>query len=47
VIGTCGSAGCIDASSVAAIFSIVMGLWATGFAMGKAVAWARAISAAA
>ena len=47
MIGTCGAAGCIDAAAVAAIFAMVMGMWAIGFGVGKAVAWTRALRSAA
>jgi len=36
----------IDAQAVAQIFAALMGCWAMGFGVGKAVAWTRAISSA-
>lgn len=33
----------IDQASVVYIVTVLMGCWATGFGMGKAVAWTRAI----
>jgi hypothetical protein len=37
----------IDAVAVAKIFAALMGCWALGFGMGKAVAYVRAIANAA
>lgn len=33
----------IDEASVVHIVAVLMGCWALGFGMGKAVAWTRAI----
>lgn len=34
----------IDAAAVAKIVATLMGCWASGFGVGKAVAWVRALS---
>lgn len=34
----------IDAASIAKVFTVLMGLWAMGFGIGKAVAWIRKIA---
>jgi hypothetical protein len=47
VIGDCGVAACITAEASAAIFAAVMGCWALGFGVGKAVAWTRKIASVA
>lgn len=49
MIGDCGinSVNCISEAAVVAIFAVLMGLWALGFGLGKAVAWTRALRSAA
>lgn len=37
----------IDASAIGAIFAALMGCWALGFSVGKAVAWTRKIQSVA
>jgi len=37
----------IDAATVTKIFAVLMGCWALGFGVGKAVAYVRAIANAA
>lgn len=39
----CGADGCIGANAIAMITGTCFGMWSLGYAVGKTVAWVRAI----